>query len=273
MKYCLVATDLDGTLLDRKGTISSENWKAIEKMGERGVHFVPSSGRCFMELPAELRESDLIRYYILSGGAAVYDKKADRFETTCPPKGVKDLVLDRIFRYPACVLAHTGKESCVAAEQHNAAFYASCSMNDYWVRYALEKEKPVENFKEYLYALEEIPMMVIFFRNMDDLNECKRLLDDVEEILVVQSDPFNLEIVSRKAGKGNALLSLAASLGIGQNETIAVGDSHNDRTMLEVAGLSLAMKNAVPEMQAISDEIICDNDSHCAAYIFENYLT
>lgn len=273
MNYRLVATDLDGTLLDREGRISAENWKAIEEMKSRDVYFVPTSGRCFSELPRELRESDLIRYYILSGGAVVYDKAQDRFAMTCPEKDVKDRVLDAIFQYPICLMAHTCRESLVDAAQHNAASYESYNMNSYWVEYALEKEKPVENLKEYLYKREEIPMMVIFFRNMDDLNACKGILSREDEILVVQSDPCNLEVVSRKAGKGNALLDLAASLGLSREETVAVGDSHNDRTMLEMAGLSLAMKNGIPEMQAIADKVICDNDSHCAKYILDHYLS
>ena len=273
MKYRLVATDLDGTLLNQSGNVSVQNWKAIEEMKKRGVHFVPASGRCFMELPAQIRESEWIRYYILSGGAVIYDKATDHFEMTCPEKKLKDRALDVIFQYPICLLAHTGRDSCVDVLQHEASAYESYNMNSYWVEYALEKEKPVENFKDYVYRLEQIPMMVIFFRNMDDLNTCKALLEREKDLLVVQSDPCNLEVVSKKAGKGNALLSLAETLGIDRSSTVAVGDSLNDRTMLEEAGLSLAMENALPEMKEIADKVICDNDSHCAAYILEHYCS
>ncbi len=271
MNYRLVACDLDGTLLDGSGKVGNENWKAIEEMGKRGIHFVPSSGRSFMELPAELRESDLIRYYILSGGAVIYDKAQDRFEMICPKKETKNRVLDLFFQYPLCLLAHTGRESCVDADLHDAKSYRSFSLNPYWVEFALEKEKPVDRFKDFVYGLESIPMMVAFFRNMEDLNTCKKLLEKEEEILVVQSDPCNLEVVSRKAGKGNSLLRLARWLGIPREATIAVGDSSNDRTMLEEAGLSLAMSNAMPEMKAISHQVICDNNSHCAAYILKHF--
>ena len=273
MNYRLLASDLDGTLLDRSGRISKENWDAIAEMTKRGVYFVPASGRCFSELPAEIRDSDLIRYYILSGGAAAYDKTEDRFMVTCPPKSVKNQVLDLLCHYPTCLFVHSGKVSFVDADLHDAETYSSYNLNPYWVEYALEKEKPIENFKDVIYDLDGIPMLVVFFRNLDDLNECKQILSGLDDILVVQSDPYNLEIVSAKAGKGNALLSLATCLGLSREQTIAVGDSHNDRTMLEVAGLSLAMKNALPEMQAIADEIICDNDSHCASYILDHYLS
>ena len=103
MNYRLVATDLDGTLLDREGKISTENWSAIEEMKARRVHFVPASGRCLAELPVELRESELIRYYILSGGAVIYDKAKDHFDKTCPAKAIKDRILDTVFQYPVCL--------------------------------------------------------------------------------------------------------------------------------------------------------------------------
>lgn len=273
MNKRIVACDLDGTLLGSDGAISAENWKAIAEMTEQGHYFVPASGRCFMELPTEIRECDRIRYYVLSGGSVIYDKKEDLLEMTCPDKAVKDRILDIIFRYPVCLMAHVGRESFVDAKQHDGTVYASFNMNDYWVRYALEKEKPRENLKKFVYGLEQIPMLVIFFRNPVDLKECRALLDLESDVLVVQTDPNNLEIVSKKAGKGNALLSLAERLGVSVNETIAVGDSHNDLTMLEKAGLSLAMKNAVPELKAISDAVICDNDSHCAKHILEHYLS
>ena len=192
---------------------------------------------------------------------------------TSPAKEVKDRVLDLIFKYPVCLMVHTGRESCVDVKGHNAQDYASFQMNEYWVQYALEKETPKENFRSFVYDLEKIPMMVIFFRNREDLDSCRKILELEKDILVVQSDPYNLEIVSKTAGKGNAVISLAEELGIPKEATIAVGDSHNDRTMLEMAGLSLAMKNAVPEMQAIADTVICDNNGHCAKYILENYLS
>lgn len=273
MNKRIIACDLDGTLLGSDGEVSAENWKAIAEMTEKGHYFVPASGRCFMELPAEIRECKWIRYYILSGGAVIYDKKEDRFEMTCPEQGVKDRVLDAIFRHPVCLMAHIGRESCVDVNLHNGEDYASFGMNEYWIRYALEKESPREDFKSFVYGLEQIPMMVVFFRNPEDLEACRAILNEETEVLVVQSDPNNLEIVSKNAGKGNALLNLAASLGVPVDGTIAVGDSQNDRTMLELAGLSLAMENAVPEMKAISDVVICDNDSHCAKYVLERYLS
>ena len=107
---------------------------------------------------------------------------------------------------------------------------------------------------------------------MNDLKACKKTLDGMDDLIVAQSDEFNLEIVSDKAGKGNALMMLADILGIEHEKTIAVGDSTNDMTMVKAAGLGLAMDNAVDELKANADAVICNNDAHAIDYIVRNYI-
>lgn len=51
-----------------------------------------------------------------------------------------------------------------------------------------------------------------------------------------------------------------------------MGDSTNDLMLVGTAGLGLAMHNAVPELKAAADEIICSNQEHSAAYILERYI-
>ena len=63
MQYKILASDLDGTLLNNNAEVSPENWAAIEKMHKMGVQFVPASGRSFGEMPVELRE----RAYFIFG--------------------------------------------------------------------------------------------------------------------------------------------------------------------------------------------------------------
>ena len=77
MKIKLVACDLDGTLLNDKGEVSRENLDAIKELTERGIYFVPASGRAYAELIPPLSENPYIRYYALSSGANLYDKESD----------------------------------------------------------------------------------------------------------------------------------------------------------------------------------------------------
>ena len=77
--------------------------------------------------------------------------------------------------------------------------------------------------------------------------------DVKEAYYIVKSTPQHLEFMHKDATKGSGLLTLAAKLGIDRSETMALGDQQNDVTMIEAAGLGVAMGNAVPEVKAVAD--------------------
>ena len=72
-KYKLIASDLDGTLLNEQSRISRENLDAITALTEKGVYFVPSTGRTYTEIPEQITEHPSIRYFIYSNGSVIYD--------------------------------------------------------------------------------------------------------------------------------------------------------------------------------------------------------
>ena len=102
-RYKMVASDLDGTLLNSHEQVSRENWDAIAKLQQQNIHFVPASGRAWAEMPAFLRESDLIRYYITSDGTMIYDKKEQRivWEKKISKETAKWL-LDALYKHDVC---------------------------------------------------------------------------------------------------------------------------------------------------------------------------
>ena len=97
--YKLVASDLDGTLLDNSGKISRQNLAAIESLLELGVHFVPCSGRTLSELPRELADNQKIRYIIHSNGATVLDRKTGDKILNCIPNRLSQKVFKIINSY------------------------------------------------------------------------------------------------------------------------------------------------------------------------------
>lgn len=271
MQYQIIASDLDGTLL-YNGQVSRENWQAIEKLRDMGVHFVPASGRSFYEMPKEIRESDLIRYYITSDGTMVYDKHT---ETTWEIPMEKDLghwVLDRLYEYPMGMMLHADTHSYVDKTLHQRAVCESYNMPDVWFALICQSNVPVPDIREFAYSREHMQMICAFFRQEKDLAACMERLSSHPELLVAQSDPYNLEVFSRKAGKGNALMLLAEKLGISPEATIAMGDSTNDMTMIRAAGLGLAMENGVPPLKQAAHKVICSNDQHCVDYVLRHYF-
>lgn len=272
MNYIIVASDLDRTLLTDSHGVSPENLRAIAQLSEKGVLFVPASGRSYDEMPKVLLDNPHIRYYITSDGAAIFDKQTQTMhELSMDPELSKE-VLDLVYRYPICPMIHYGAIAYVEAKTHNPTDYASFNMNRYWIDFCMAQEVPIENLQQMAYTLPTIQSIVPFFKNMEDLEECRAILSKNPRLLLAQTDPYNLEIFSCKAGKGNALHHLADMLGIDRAATIAVGDSTNDRTMVEAAGLGLAVENAVPALKEIADEVICHYHDHSAKYVLEHYF-
>ena len=272
MKYQIIAMDLDKTLLDSKHRISRENWQAIETLCAMGVHVVPASGRAFEEMPEELLESKLIRYFITSDGTTVYDRQTDTTHELAMSRELGHWVLDRVYQYPVCLMIHADTKSYVELATHNPADYRDFHLNDYWVQFAMEKEYPVADLKTFAYNLPRIQSIVPFFKNMEDLKACQACFEADPRVIIAQTDPYNLEVFDVTAGKGNALMLLADLLQIDRKATIAVGDSTNDATMVRAAGLGLAVDNAVPALKAVADAVICDYRQHSAKYILEHFF-
>jgi len=271
MAYRLIASDLDGTLFNTKGQISDENYEAIKTLYNMGVYFVPTSGRSYGEMPKVLKDNPYIRYYIGSDGGTIYDKKTDTTHSLCLPEKLSHFVLDKFFEYPVNMMVHADNNSYVDADMHNADDYRAHNYSESWIEFTFETNIPTKNFKEFAYT-KNVELFCTFFKNYNELLECKEFFAKHPELLVAQSHKYNLEVFWKNAGKGNAVLKLAEILGIDQKETIAVGDSTNDLTMIQAAGLGLVMENAVDELKAVADTVICNNDQHSTKYILDNYI-
>ena len=76
---------------------------------------------------------------------------------------------------------------------------------------------------------------------------------------VVHGSPDNIEVTAKGVDKGSALLALADRLGIPHECTLAVGDSDNDRAMLEKAGVAAVMANGMERVKQLAD-IVSEND-------------
>ena len=96
-----------------------------------------------------------------------------------------------------------------------------------------------------------------------------------EEADAFLSNPYYLEIISRRAGKGRAVTRTAGLLGVPCENTIAAGDSGNDISMLEAAGISIAMCNGTaltPELTGAAHFITSKDNSHDGLVPFLDYL-
>lgn len=270
--YKIVASDLDGTLLNNNAKVSTENLAAISALLQKGVQFVPSSGRTLAEIPKEILDISDIRYIIHSNGAAVLDRLTGKRILTCIPNNVVQDILAVLSPYDFhLTLRHDGK--CLVDGRYQTA-------EDYVHYNVIEAHQDcVLNYGEYLDDLlayaknaDNVEVVSVFFHNYEDKMTCKKLLEQSGKLRVVEACEFNLEIVHIDAGKGNALYQLADMLGVDRAATISLGDSDNDSSITQAAGLGLAVSNACDSLKAVADEIICSNEEHVVAYVLANYF-
>ena len=271
MKYRIIASDLDGTLLNSHNEISRKNLFAIAELSNRGVYFVPSTGRTFSEIPSELRENPEIRYFIYSNGAVILDRISGKRLTNCISDSDVQFILDAL---APCSYHLTVRKNgnCFVDSAFQAEdcwnYYNLCEAHRNVVRdYAIYSP----DLKTHCKSTDDIEVISVFFHDYNDKIACSAKLKSNERLRVAEADEYNLEIMSASAGKGNALCDLAHLLDVDIAETAAIGDSDNDSSIIQAAGLGLAVSNAADSLKAVADVIICSNDEHVVDYILAHF--
>ena len=271
--YKLIASDLDGTLLDTNTDISDENMKAIDVLYEKGVFFVPCSGRTFSEMPAKLKNNRSIRYFIHSNGAVVLDTHTGERILNCIPNSDVRKILDALYYFETHVTFRKDGECYVDKDFQSLDDWDYYNLCDAHRSVVSQFSIYLDNFKYVAYNSDNIEVFAVYFHLVEEKHKCMELLEKIPSIHVVELTDDNLEIVTATAGKGNALVALSKKLSIDISKTISLGDSGNDISITETAGLGLAMSNACDALKKVADEIICSNDEHVVKYVLEKYFS
>ena len=93
-----------------------------------------------------------------------------------------------------------------------------------------------------------------------------------DELSVVRTAPFYLEIIPASINKGKALLEVCNRLGINPADTAAFGDSENDIPMIQTAGCGIAMENAEDAVKASANKVTLSNNSDGIAYALRKFF-
>ena len=111
-----------------------------------------------------------------------------------------------------------------------------------------------------------------FFGDQQERARARRALQDRGDVIVSSSLDNNLEINAPGATKGEAILRLAKHLGLSREQTMGFGDGENDMTMIRMAGIGVAMGNAVEALKAEADYVTVTNDEDGVADAIEKLL-
>ena len=256
MRPKLILTDLDGTLLREDKTLSPINRAALEQAAAQGAEVVVATGRFYGGIPQELRDLPFLRYFILMNGAKVYDRRMDKTLGRAEiPWETVEAVID--FLEPL-----------------------HCSVDCFQNDRGLMARKYYDRLEQYVTHPPSFALVKRTREPVDDLKEAvlagggsvQKLQAYFPDLVQAISMPANLEFNAPDATKGNGLRTLCRCLGIDPREAAAFGDGTNDLSLLQEAGIGVAMANGAPETLAAADLTAPSNEEDGVAQILSRWF-
>ena len=273
----LVALDLDGTLFNEEKEISEYNKEIIRRAIAAGVTVVISTGRPYCGLPFAQMEGLGIDYAITANGGGIFHLPTK----TC----IKDSSMEPAVAYPII-------DYLLTKNIHFDVFSNGYGFSDKRCIALVDKTPLIQALTNYIKSTRTIVEdMASYARdhalnvskitcnfpmdedgNMPEREEVKAALESNPAVTCVCGGYSNLEFTARGVTKGAALRELADILQIPVAATMAIGDTENDITILEAAGVAVAMGNATEDVKAVADYITTSNEEDGVAHAMEHYL-
>lgn len=242
----LIATDMDGTLLNSKKEMHPDTLHIINKLIDKGYYFVIASGRQYFNLYNRFL-NDRIIYVSENGGFVVYKGEMIYFKKMDKP--ILQKVYDVIKKIDNTYMIVSGSQSsyCFPVEEN-----------------IMEKFKLYYSKIQIIHSLEEIDDEIckIAILNMDgtEKNVYPFVKQFDKDFNVTVSSFEWLDIMDKHLNKGEALDFLKNQFGITSDEVMIFGDYLNDLEMYGQATHTYAMQNAHPEILKLAKHIAKSND-------------
>ena len=267
----LIVCDLDETLLNSEKKISDHNLEAIKKAHLKGVKFVPATGRGYSYIDDILKALDIYdkeNEYIISNNGAIITENKNFKELTFHklPFSIAKQIIELGMKLNLCVQVFTARDVYafnINEDEKKWLFMFKkdavlCDNNDF---------RFLEN-RDIVKVMFQYADMQYLFSLTQQLNEEIR-----SHTTIAFSSNRYMEFTSAGISKGNALKELVKILDISLEETLAIGDNHNDLSMLETAGIATAVGNAVTDVKEKCDYVSpFTNDEDAVADIIEKNI-
>jgi len=281
----LIATDLDGTLLNEEHEVSKENIKAIQRAQEQGIEVIVATGRTYFDAVSICKKFGLNTYLISYNGAAIHDKIGQEISSlTMGRDDVRYMVNwleERDYYYEVSTnkkiyISSHAKEILHREAQRlkGTAFEVDSTYFEEIVEQIFSQSgmTPVKNYEEAMDA--EEALYKVFCFSFDDKKR-QIAIDNfagMKQFLMTSSMTNNFELGNKDASKGNALKIVADRLGISLDKAMAIGDNYNDVSMMEIVGFSVAMGTAKEDIKKLCSFVTYGNDKHGVAHAIEKFM-
>jgi Cof subfamily protein (haloacid dehalogenase superfamily) len=267
----LVVLDLDGTLLDSQLRIRADTIDELERIRAHGVGVMIATGRHHVGAYPYWHQLGLELPAICCNGAYLYDFRGHR------PLAGDPLSREEARHLLALVRKHKVFTTVYVDEAmaYEGESPFPSKMIEWSASLPQELRPRIVRTDSYERLLDEAPTVWKFFSAGDDVAAMHAFAQEVEQEIGLScewSGDCHLDIAHAGNSKGNRLAEWIAGQGIARAEVIAFGDHQNDREMLRVAGLGIAMADAGADVKAHADWVTGSNDGDGIASALRRFV-
>lgn len=266
--YKIVVLDLDGTLTNSEKKITEKTKNALLTIQKKGIIVTLASGRPTYGIISLAKELELEKYggYIISfNGAKIINCKTNEilYNKTIP-KELIPILLDESIKNNVNILGYVN-ENIIAAGN---------GMNKYTIYEGKNNNMKVIETKDFINDLIEPANKCLITGEPELLVKLQdKLRNELgNKLSIYRSESFFLEIMSLNIDKALSINELLKILKIDKKDLICIGDGFNDKSMIEFAGLGIAMENAKQEVKDVADFITKSNNDDGVAFAIEKFI-
>ena len=267
----LIATDMDGTLLDQRGQLDLPRLeKILDKLDQRGVRFVIATGNEVHRMRQLLDHLSKRVVLVVANGARIFEN-----DQLLQAQTWDDAMVDR-------ALGHFKGRECqdqFVVTAMNGGFVKKGTvfteldkfMTPEMIEKLYQRMQFVDEFDSKLFGgVLKMSMVVGEERSDSVLQEINDLFDG--HVRAVSSGYGCIDILQDGIHKAWGLEELLKRWNLKPEQIMAFGDSENDIEMLELAGISYAMENAEDRVKEIATEVAPANSQAGVYQVLENWL-
>lgn len=255
-----IVSDFDGTILkDGAWDAPEAFYEVINEAAGKGHFFIAASGRQYPNMHAMLKRLNRDIAYICENGCLVMYQDEVVYKETIEAELAKELLTDMQKLGDSVELTISGAGTCYMVP-YNPVF---AEVMEHEVKYHVTRLKSFSEIKE-----APLKMSIYFPEGIPEEAAAVFREKYGTRLQVVDAGNNFLDFNPLGSGKGPALKMLAKKFGFSLEECIAFGDSENDMSMLEAAGISFAMESAKPHVKAVAD-YVCESVEDVIRYGME----
>ncbi len=264
----LIATDVDGTLLDGDEHVTARTRAAVHAAVDAGTHFVLATGRPPRWVPPVVEELGFAPMAVCANGAVIYDSATDRIVSA---RTLSAELLTTLADIATRVIPGAGLAvERVGRSAHDAAtpqFVSSPGYEHAWLN--------PDNTEVSLEDLLSAPAVKLLIRKAGarsaDMAAALAPHIGIEGDLTYSTNNGLIEVMPIGISKASGIEEVARPLGIAAEDAVTFGDMPNDVPMLRWAGLGVAMGNAHPDALAAANEVTTTNADDGVARVLERW--